>query len=304
MSLTISYDSNFANFSYNGASGLAAYMDYFQDSYSSSGHAADLEFHNNPGNLEVGSTTYLGSFFGTDLIGSEMSNASDSVDNVSFVVDGGEVTLEDSNGDAYTEEVAMYTLFSSPSHTTAAEIESLTFGDGAYSGGSLASELFTITGLDDAITSGFLDNDSDGAYDALEQGEAHDLIYDLMGGMGGSGSTSVLEDILNANDLTYDGTSADETFDSYQGNDVMNGGGGDDTFRFYEDYGVDVVNGFTAGSGDILSFADDVFTDAADAFDNVTVYTGYSVIDDGNGNQVYVMGVTNLTAADFEVFVA
>lgn len=298
MSLTINYDSSFSSFSYNGESGLAAYMAYFQDSYSSSGHAADLGFHDSPGSLEIGSTTYADSFFGTQIIGEEMSNTSATVSNVSFVVDAGEVTLEDSNGDAYSEEVAMYTLFSSPTHTMAAEIESLTFGDGAYSGGSLASELFTITGLDEAISSGFLDTDSDGAYDALEQGDAHDLIYDLMGGMGGAGGTSVLEGILNDFDIVHEGTSSDETFDVFAGVDTIMVGGGDD-----------VINaGFTAGSGgDVIDLSDlsHYFTDAADAASQVTYSGGNAYLEYYDGVDPYsveIIGVSSgLTADNFFV---
>ena len=300
MSLTIHYDSNFANFEHNGDEGLAAFMAYFQDSYSSSGHASDMGFHNSPGDLDIGSTTYNDEFFFTQVIGEQMSNTSTTVDNVSFVVDAGEVTLEDGNGDAYSEAAVMYTGFTSPSHVMAGEIESLTFGDGGYSAGSLASDLFTITGLDTAISSGFLDTDSDGAYDALEigGGETHDLIYDLMGGMGGSGGTSVLEAILNANDIVHEGTSADETFDVFDGQDTLNLGGGDD-----------VVNiGFEIGSGgDVIDLSDmgHSFTDSADAASDVTYSGGNAYLTYNDGfdlNTVELIGVSSgLTADNFIV---
>ena len=301
MSLVINYDSNFSNFSYNGEGGLAAYLQYYEDSFD----GATLGFDNSPGSMEVGSTTYSDQFFGTSVIGEQMSSTNTSVANGSFAVEAGELTYEDSNGDAYDEAALIYTGMTAPAHVVAGAIETLTFGDGAYSDGGLDSNLFSIEGLDAALSSGLLDNDDDGAYDAIESGggETHDLINDLM-----NGGTSVMEDILNANNLIYNGTAADETFDSFQGNDLMFGGGGDDTFRFYEDNGQDVVVDFCAGSGDILSFSNAVFDDAADALAHTTSYGfgsfGFSIIDDGNGNQVFVLGATNLTAADFEVFAA
>lgn len=300
MSLVINYDSNFSNFSYNGEGGLAAYLQYYEDSFA----GATLGFHNSPGSMEIGSSTYSDQFFGAQIIGEQMTSTSTTVANSSFAVEAGNITYEDSNGDSYDEAALIYTGMTAPAHVVAGAIETLTFGDGAYNDGSLAANLFSIEGLDTTLSTGLLDNDDDGAHDAVESGgETHALINDLM-----NGGTSVMEDILNANNLIYNGTAADETFDSFQGNDLMFGGGGDDTFRFYEDNGEDVVFDFCAGSGDILSFSSAVFDDAADALAHTTSYGygnfGFSIIDDGNGNQVFVLGVTNLTAADFEVFAA
>jgi hypothetical protein len=207
----------------------------------------------------------------------------------------------------------IYTGPTSPSHTLSGAIDTLKFGNGGYSAGSLGATLFTLDGLDAAIGNGFVDGaDADTYYDAIldrlstsPNNLVHDLILDLMGGMGGPGSTSVLQGILDAEGITYTGTSSNEVFDSFAGNDVFNSGGGVDSFQFHSaSFGNDTVNGFVVGSGDQLKFDDSIYATAADALADVHYYTGFAAVELDANNKVFLIGVTSanpLTAADFAI---
>lgn len=303
MSLTINYDSNFSSFSYNGDSGLMAYLSYFQDSFSSTGHASSLGFHDGPGAaLDVWDESYAATYFGTPVVGNHLSSTSATVNNVSFLVEGQSVDLEDDNNNITSSDDIIYTGGTNPGHTLAGSIDLLTFGNGAYSSGSLASDLFSIDGLAESIGTGFLDtNDVNGVYDAIDDtagNQVHNLIYDLMGGMGGAGGTSVLEDILNDFDIVHEGTSADETFDVFAGVDTINLGGGDDV----------VSTGFTVGSGgDVIDLSDmsHYFADAADVASQVTYSGGNAYLEYYDGVDLYsveIVGVASgLTADNFVV---
>lgn len=312
MALTVNYGGLGSAFS--GANGLKGYFDYYQSTYSSTGHASSMAFHNSPVSaVQVGATSYNPVYFGVNVIGEYMSNTSTTVSNVSFLAKAASVTYENSAGSPYSAAYMFYTGGTAPNHTLSGAIDTLSFGNGAYSSGALASTLFTIDGLDAAIGNGFLDSDSDGYVDGIlgrlstsPNNLVHDLIYDLMGGMGGAGGASVLEGILNLQDITYVGTSTSEVFDSYNGFDTFTGNGGNDKFRFEAGFGEDVITDFVAGAGatgDELHFSSSVFGLASDVIAAGTYVSGVGyVIDDGNFNTVTLTGVTSLSASDIVIF--
>ncbi|MDO6806021.1 hypothetical protein Q4595_26425, partial [Wenyingzhuangia sp. 1_MG-2023] len=85
-----------------------------------------------------------------------------------------------------------------------------------------------------------------------------------------SGDTSTLETILNANDITHNGTSVADTFDAFSGQDEFVLSGGDD-----------LVNaGFQVGSGGDVINIDGInsFADAAAAVTAVDYSTGNAVL--------------------------
>jgi len=306
MSLTITYDSNFSSYD-----GLKDYFAYFDSNYQEGEHADNLAFEDGPGSdLDIGGTTYDDAFmwgvFGNQ-IGHHLTNTTTSTTDASFVIEGGDITLEDGSGNGYVSDDMIYTLFTNPTHTLAGAIESLTFGDGAYGGGSLASNLFTIEGLADVIGNGMLDTDSDGAYDEIidhnsssDDNLVHDLIYDLMGSDDTDTSpTGTLESILNANDITYVGTSSSETFDSFQGDDIFTGNGGDDTYVFTTDFGEDTITDFS--SGDSVAFDSSVFTSNTDVLNASYVVGGSTYIEYDANNVVELSGYTSLSSSDIAI---
>lgn len=313
MSIAIQYSTDF---SAAGFTGLSGYFDYFQSTYSSPGHASNMWFHNNPGSLNIGGTTYNDTYFGIKVIGEDLANTSTS-SNVSFLVKAAEVTLENGAGTHYQSADMIYTAANG--HDLAGEISELIFGNGAYSSGSLASTLFTVTNLTPHIGNGYKDIDSDGAYDAVEiptavgVNKVHDLILNLMGGAtGGAGGTSVLEGYLAAYGTTQTGVTGnyDEVFSSYGGDDTFTGNGGNDAFRFEAGFGNDVITDFINSSGsvserDLISFKTGVFggLSAADILDPLNGYYSYSggvsVISDGT-NSITLTGA--LTTADINFF--
>lgn len=317
MALTIDYDTNFASFDHLGEYGLKAYMEYYQDTFSSSGHASSLGFYDGPGaDLDIGGTTYYETYGGygtTDIIGNHLTSTSTTVDNVSFVVQGNAVNLENGSGVGYSSNDMIYTGTETPAHVLAGEIGSLTFGDGSFNDGAdmlSGGNLFGISGTGlSSLSNGFTDSDNDGYADGISSSsDVGDLIYDLMGGMGGSGSTSELESILNANDITHNGTSANDTFDAFNGVDtfvVDNGADGDD---------ADVINaGFQTGSGgDIIKITGTNDFGGSEAAAVASVDYAYNGTNwdatltyngSGSGDSIEILGVANnsLTAANFDI---
>ncbi|MDO6682454.1 hypothetical protein Q4551_09140 [Oceanobacter sp. 5_MG-2023] len=286
MSLTITYDSNFSSYD-----GLQDYFTYYETTYSETTHAANMTFADGPGSdLDIGDETYSESYYYTQVIGSDLANTMTSESDVSFLIAGETVTLEDSSGTTYSSDDMIYTGGTSPSHTLAGAIDTLTFGDGAYSSGSLASDLFAIDGLYEAIGNGMLDNDSDGAYDeiidrnsATDDNDVHDLINGLM-----SGDTSTLETILNANDITHNGTSVADTFDAFSGQDEFVLSGGDDLINA----------GFQVGSGGDVINIDGInsFADAAAAVTAVDYSTGNAVLTYYEGFIAHTVEITGVSS--------
>lgn len=287
---------------YNGVKG---YFDYFQSAYSSPGHASDMWFHNNPGSLDIGGTVYNDTYFGIKVIGEHLANTSTAT-NASFLVKANEVTLEDGSGAHYQANDMIYSGGTNPAaHRLAGDINTLEFGNGDYASGDLASTLLTISNLTQHIGNGLLDTDSDGAYDAINGNTGtnlvHQLIYNLMGGMGGAGGTSVLEDFLNTYGTEQVGTTTgSDRFDPFNALDtfVLNGGN-------------DFINaGFQTGAGgDVIDLSGyNTFANASDAL-NAVFYSSlfgdaFLTYQDASSNyhSVRITGVTSgLTEDNFIV---
>lgn len=297
MSININMTSGFSS----AFTGLKDYFDHYQTTYTSPGHASDMWFHNNPGSLDIGGTTYNDTYFGIKVIGEDLANTSTTSSNVSFLAKASEVTLENGAGTHYQSADMIYTggTITTPptAHRLAGDIGTLDFGNGAYASGSLASTLFNITGLTPHIGNGLLDNDSDGAYDAINSDTntnlVHKLIFDLMGGMGGPGNTSVLEGFLNSYGTKQVGTAGNDTFDAFNAVDTLVLSGGNDT----------VNAGFQVGSGgDVIDLTGlNSFADAAAAASAVTYSGGNALLNYNDGastHSVTLAGVASGITAD------
>lgn len=149
------------------------------------------------------------------------------------------------------------------------------------------------------------DNDNvrgNGGNDTVRGGKQDDIIFgdsgnDLVAGdresdtlIGGSG-----DDILRGGkqDDILEGDSGSDLIYGDKGNDTLRGGSESDIFIFRAESGVDIIQDFEQGS-DKLQFSSDIFSnrnDVISSFNN-------AVIDLGNGNQVTLIGITNLNDTD------
>jgi hypothetical protein len=272
MSITIEYANNIAT-NLGSNMGIKGYMDYYSSTYASPSHAANMGFDGNPtGPVNLGGTAYNPVYFGTDVIGKYLHNTSAS-SNVDFLITGGDVNIEDGSGNASVIDYMFYTGGTAPSHTLSGKIDELVFGGSGFNSSSnqLNTELFSITGLSDVIGTGFVDTDSDGLYDGIlgrlstsPVNDVHKLVLDLMGGgtsgVGGPfgpGSTSVLEDVLDAYGSTQVGTAGTDIFDTFDAIDNFVLSGGNDTIN--SDFQV-------GASGDVIDLSGlNSFGSAADA---------------------------------------
>lgn len=117
------------------------------------------------------------------------------------------------SGDLY------YTLFSPPAHTLYGDLDTLEFGDQIEGGDSepysfSSGPELTVDGLD--LSSG-----------AVANNQIHEIVYGLM-----QGDATELENFLNTEDLTVNGSSGDDVINGYAGDDTLTGNNGDDTFLF------------------------------------------------------------------------
>lgn len=133
---------------------------------------------------------------------------------------------------------------------------------------------------------------------------SHELLYDLL-----SGNTDVLEDVLALNGTEQFGTSGNEGFLSFGGDDEFTGNGGSDTFVFASTaIGNDVITDFDAGtstsSDDVIQFSTSVFADWAAVYDAAEQDGDHVVITHSAGNTITLQNVNlaNLDVGDF-VFV-
>lgn len=163
-------------------------------------------------------------------------------------------------------------------------------------------------GLQQSGTTYFL-SDTDIKITNLQVGNSttitsHDLLYDLL-----SGNTDVLKDVLALNGTEQFGTSGNEGFLSFAGDDAFTGNGGSDTFVFDSAaIGNDVITDFNAGtsttSDDVIQFSTSVFADWAAVYAASAQVGADVAITHSAGNTITLQNVNlaNLDAGDF-VFV-
>ncbi len=141
----------------------------------------------------------------------------------------------------------------------------------------------------------------------ISNNDVHNVVYPLMAGHGGNGSTSGLQHYFNLYGVVYNGAaSTNEVFDSFNGNDTFNLNTGNNVVNFYHSggayFGNDVVNGFN--SGDLLRFENDIFaTDGAViSATSYNPFTQVSVTTVG-AHTVTLNGLTSaLTTSNVDVF--
>lgn len=206
----------------------------------------------------------------------------------------------------------VYSLFNLPTHTLFGDLDSVALGETLSKNYpdpvnkpteffyELGTTHVTVSNLMSVLNEGVTGDPSvpidwrtgSSPYDPydISNNDVHNVIYPLMAGHGGNGSTSGLQHYFDLNGVQYNGTAADEYFDGFDAEDVFKVGG----------YSVsgDVIDGFDA-SEDVIDFRgySHGFVDAAD------VLNYYSSGEINNGDSLVTL--TNLsgtlTASNFLV---
>ncbi|MBS1166455.1 MAG: hypothetical protein H6R00_2480, partial [Proteobacteria bacterium] len=113
------------------------------------------------------------------------------------------------------------------------------------------------------------------------------------------------DDVLNggAGNDTLEGDDGNDILIGGTGNDLLNGGTGSDTFHFDLSFGHDTVEDFS--TGDVMEFANSVFTDFSDMLSAATEINGNTIITFDGDNSVTLQHVAlaSLSADEFR-FVA
>lgn len=182
-------------------------------------------------------------------------------------------------------------------------------------GGGTGDDTIIGGGGDDTVYGGRNDSNSAGLNDSIVGGAGDDLIFAsggndfVAGGDGddtlfGGGQMDTLQGGAGADDLyagagndVVDGGAGNDVLRNAAGNDTLTGGTGADTFVFGGNHGADRVEDFDIAldSLNLATTATD-FVDAAGllaAASNQTV-SGVSglLIDSGNGNSIFLVGLT------------
>jgi Ca2+-binding RTX toxin-like protein len=106
----------------------------------------------------------------------------------------------------------------------------------------------------------------------------------------------------NGGTNTLRGLGGNDTLTGAGGNDTLAGGDGNDTFLFADDFGLDTITDFVAGSvDDVIGFATDLFEDFASVLAAATQVGSNTVItyDDDNTLTLRNVAVANLQQSDF-----
>lgn len=171
-------------------------------------------------------------------------------------------------------------------HDLRGDLDSLSFGNGlSYASGtdtiSQSTTALSITGL--------------GLTGTDETDPVHQVIYGLMGGSDTTENPVTVTPLLNelnADDLTVIGTASADALYSMEGDDVLTGGGGADTFYFD-------LDAFSTLGVTLTGIGDDTITDFDTTADLIsidlgdTAYDSYAeldIADDASGNAVIDLG--------------
>lgn len=183
------------------------------------------------------------------------------------------------------------------SHTLDGSVDSVSFGSGlSYSSGSdTFSQTSTDFGISDLGLSG------SGAGNVV-----HNVVYGMMQ----SDPTALLEQMVD-DDITVDGSSGNDTLYGFEGDDVLSGGSGTDTFVFDLDaldtfgisqssVGNDTITDFDVANEVIELSLDDTDYDSFGDLD-ISYGDGDAVIDLGDHGSITVNGVAEdaLTSDNF-----
>lgn len=301
MAITVTYNT-FSGLT--GVNGLADYLNWFEAAYSDPGHASISAFSTADNNdVVVGDSTSLGFVNDYQFAGQAKDGNNDPI--AAFIAHAGNVANV-YNGDTdttYTLNKLGYTLFDDPAHTLFGNLANLQFGN-YYTTSSGLNTMNTVhlsvQGIGETTGYGLIKHGA--VYDEINDyhngnNHVHNVVYGLMGGLGGYAQADALEDAFDIYGITIIGTSGNEEFDGYAVSDtfVLNGG-------------HDVINaGFQVGSGgDIINIAGlNNFANAAAAATAANTGSGvllYRPSAFHAWNEVDVTGVTSgFTAANFIV---
>lgn len=317
MAVAINYGSAFLSFnSGKSLQGIKDYFGYYDDTYESEDHASNLVF----AGPSTGTTVNIGGEiypeypafpdpYPTETIGEYLysETLTPAGAGMDWVITAGEVPIEDDDENEDTLDLFVYTFNSStPPHTVFGNIAKLTFGNDGWNGtNGLDTTFFDIVGIGDAIGYGLTDEFGlPDVYDTVIPGvptpgdnPVQDMVFQLMGGMGGSGGSSELIGIFDEYGTVQTGLGIGyaDRFDPFNSVDtfVLNGG-------------YDIINaGFQVGAGgdviDIVGlnkFAGDENEAAGDVF--YTGGNGWLIYEDtlSNWHSVQITGVTSGITAD------
>lgn len=295
MAIEISYGS-----AYVRSNGLKDYFDLYELTFEQPSHPASAQ-----GFSTIDGTGY------SAVVGGVTQNYSATYSDWQYA---GTTTGVDENNTPYTSAFIaqadqdgdigklVYTLFNLPTHTLFGDLDVVKLGEGLDqyfpdpSGApseyyyTLDTTHVTISNLTSVLNEGVTGSPSvpidwrtgSSPYDPydISNNDVHNVVYPLMAGHGGNGSTSGLQYYFDLYGVVYNGTSADEYFDAFDAGDVFKVGG-------YTLAG-DVIDGFDA-SEDVIDFRgySHGFVDAAD------VLNYYSAGEIFNGDSLVTL--TNLS---------
>jgi hypothetical protein len=291
MSITVQYNASLSGL--GAGYGLQEYFNYFELTFSQPYHAGTGGFSTADGSTPVvNGVTYYSAFADTQYASETASTSQTSAFIASATSSGG---LDD----------LIYTFFGGtgtppgPTHTLFGPLDVIQFGSGLQLNGGTGlwgftgNTYLTVNGLNSVLNAGL----SGGAPIpwASNNNDIHNIIYPLMGGAGGAGYVSGLEDAFNDYGITVIGTGNGESFTGYNAADVFKTEGGvDDIYNF--DATQDSVHLKTSIYG---------FGTASAALGAVSYNGNGDAYITVGGNTVTLLGIDNtvtLTAANFGVY--
>lgn len=148
--------------------------------------------------------------------------------------------------------------------------------------------------------SGVVTDFGTGAADTFVLGTDNDKVFAQEGDdivLGGAGNDTLYGDA--GNDQLY-GEAGNDLLNGGGGNDILTGGTGSDTFVFWTDtFGADTITDLD--TSDVISFAQDLFSDFADVLDSAFMSGSNTVIELDSASSVCLENVdmANLTVDDF-----
>lgn len=224
MAITVNYNT-FSGLS--GVNGLADYLNWFEAAYSDPGHASISAFSTADNNdVVVGDSTSLGFVNDYQFAGQAKDGNNDPI--AAFIAHAGNVANV-YNGDTdtnYTLNKLGYTLFDEPAHTLFGNLANLEFGN-YYTTASGLNTMNTvhlsIQGIGETTGYGLIKHGA--VYDEINDyhngnNHVHNVVYGLMGGLGGYAQADALEDAFDIYGITIIGTSGNEEFDGYAVSDT------------------------------------------------------------------------------------
>jgi Ca2+-binding RTX toxin-like protein len=230
------------------------------------------------GYLEAWDASFTSGYYGffsnnpVDFVGNQFAVADSNSTTVGGVGGADTVVIDSgSAGDLY---------YDMTSHVLAGAVDGATFGQGlSYNSGT---DTFSQSSWD-------IDINGLGLTGTGAANPVHNFVYGIM-----QGNPANLISVLNSQNNTFNGSSGDDVFYSFNGNDTLTGNGGYDTFIFGGTDGNDVITDFNAAEDiiDISAWAAGSALSVTYAYDAVSGLYDATITDGVNGS-ISVQDIAN-----------